>query len=314
MHGLSVVALGFLADANEAAPRAAAGTDAEALHDFRVAVRRLRSWVRAFDDELDGAVKKKQRRRLKRIARATNPGRDLHVQLEWLEAAKKTGGERRRAGAAWMAKYLSATAPAVQGGLRTAIERDFVRVFDALGDSLSGFDRDSDASLPAAIAERIEPYLLAVTTLLDRLHSIGDERASHKARIRVKRLRYLIEPLADTVEDADRLVERLKTLQDALGRVHDDHVLSHAMREALEGAAVVEARRAGAAALGKDLVIEVEDPATRLLGRLPRAGVLSLMRHLRDDLDDAFAASRAVWDAARDEIEMLAARLAVRPE
>lgn len=66
-RGVRVVALRLLDEANEAAPKVVAGDDDEALHDFRVAIRRLRSWTRAFGDELDDVVGKKSKRRLKAL-------------------------------------------------------------------------------------------------------------------------------------------------------------------------------------------------------------------------------------------------------
>ena len=54
--GARVLALGRLADAEEAAARLADPADAEALHDFRVAVRRLRSTLRLLAPALEGAL------------------------------------------------------------------------------------------------------------------------------------------------------------------------------------------------------------------------------------------------------------------
>src|SRR6478736_6161140 len=67
--------------------------DPDAVHDFRVAVRRLRSWLQLWGDELDVVVSRKQRRRIRELAHATGPARDLQVHLEWLrgEEASATG-------------------------------------------------------------------------------------------------------------------------------------------------------------------------------------------------------------------------------
>ena len=56
----------------------------EALHDFRVSVRRLRSWTRAFKPWLSDDLRRKDRRRFSGIAEATRTGRDTSVHLEWL--------------------------------------------------------------------------------------------------------------------------------------------------------------------------------------------------------------------------------------
>src|SRR5438034_4318112 len=72
--------------------------DVEALHDFRVAVRRLRSWLRAFKGPLRGSVSGRHRDTLRAVARATNAGRDAEVHVEWLRARAELFRGRRRRG------------------------------------------------------------------------------------------------------------------------------------------------------------------------------------------------------------------------
>src|SRR5262245_37209228 len=64
-----------------AAERVHDGGDAEALHAFRVAIRRLRSMLQAYRSPLGGNVRPKDRRRLRRLADATGPARDAEVQI-----------------------------------------------------------------------------------------------------------------------------------------------------------------------------------------------------------------------------------------
>jgi CHAD domain-containing protein len=59
------IARAFLDDAAAAAARLADAADAEALHDFRVAIRRLRVTVRTYP-ALRASVSKKLRRRLRK--------------------------------------------------------------------------------------------------------------------------------------------------------------------------------------------------------------------------------------------------------
>src|SRR3970282_2155054 len=58
--------------------------DEEALHGFRVALRRLRSWLRAFQSVFVGRVHGTSRRALRDLAHATNDVRDAEVLLAWL--------------------------------------------------------------------------------------------------------------------------------------------------------------------------------------------------------------------------------------
>src|SRR5688500_16079204 len=100
------VALDFLDQAAAARERLGDPADSEALHDFRVAIRRLRSTARAYPDELAGSVSRKAARRLRRIARATGASRDAEVQLEWLERQRPSLYSRHRPGAAWLLDRL----------------------------------------------------------------------------------------------------------------------------------------------------------------------------------------------------------------
>src|SRR5215831_9093429 len=51
------------------------GDEAKGLHDVRVAVRRLRSWLRAFECEIGDTLRKKTKKRLRKLAQASNPAR-----------------------------------------------------------------------------------------------------------------------------------------------------------------------------------------------------------------------------------------------
>src|SRR6267142_2251429 len=79
------IALTLLDAASAARERLTDANDAEALHDFRVAMRRLRSTLRAYQAQLDAVVPAKLRRRLRDLARATGEARDVEVQISWLE-------------------------------------------------------------------------------------------------------------------------------------------------------------------------------------------------------------------------------------
>jgi CHAD domain-containing protein len=112
------IALDFLAHAEAARHRLVDPADAEALHDFRVAVRRLRSTLAAYKPELAGSVGKREARRLRTAARGTNAGRDLEVQLAWLDVQRGRMYSRQRPGAAWLRARLAAAKPRAPWGRR----------------------------------------------------------------------------------------------------------------------------------------------------------------------------------------------------
>ncbi len=116
-RGVRLVAISLLEDAQKAAEKLsnlskelrdgdAAGNDA--LHDFRVAIRRLRSWTRAFKPWLRDDLRRKQRRRFSRIADTTRIARDASVHLEWLRKERSALSARQRVGQTWLSERLDA--------------------------------------------------------------------------------------------------------------------------------------------------------------------------------------------------------------
>jgi hypothetical protein len=68
---------------------------------------------------------------------------------------------------------------------------------------------------------------------LERVHEAANFKEGHRARISIKRLRYLLEPVARRASRARGLVARLKEAQDLLGTMHDMHVLSEEIASSL---------------------------------------------------------------------------------
>ena len=105
------LALKAVAAARAAERRLDDRSDPEALHDFRVAVRRLRSLLRAYKPQLESAVRQKDRRRLRDIQRATGGGREAEVALEWLTKQQRDLAPEHLAGLNWLSAKLLASKP-----------------------------------------------------------------------------------------------------------------------------------------------------------------------------------------------------------
>ena len=106
-EGVRRLAIAQLETAGAARARVASSADPEALHDYRVALRRLRSCLRSYRGQLASTVTGKSRRRLRGLARATNRSRDLEVHLKWLTAQQATASELERPGIAWLIARLA---------------------------------------------------------------------------------------------------------------------------------------------------------------------------------------------------------------
>jgi CHAD domain-containing protein len=199
----------------------------DAIHDFRVALRRLRSWLRAFDDELATTVRPKVGRRLKRIADATRTSRDCEVHIEWLQEFGKSRRGKYRNATDWLVADLESRKASSDLGLRDAVHKDLERTASQLADGLSRYivylDEPAD-SMAFQLAKLIRDHAIAAATCIAKIQSVGDRAEAHEARIAVKRLRYILEPVEGTIAGAESLIEDLSRLQDELGALHDAQI------------------------------------------------------------------------------------------
>ena len=70
---------------------------------------------------------------------------------------------------------------------------------------------------------------------LGRIQGAGDGEQAHRTRISLKRLRYLLEPIARGNRRVGALIRRFKEAQDLLGEHHDMHVFSSGIASFREG-------------------------------------------------------------------------------
>ena len=317
-RGIRLVALSFLDDASEAAGRLQTSRGADDLHDFRVAVRRLRSWIRAFNEELRD-LRKADLDRLKASAASTGSGRDLEVQLAWLSSAGKGLSIRRRRGAGWLSDHLASRKTESRDTIQKALTEKFEPARDALARRLSTFRHPvRTPAAPAMTLKEVIGYRLVTQSeqlgeALGHVRSPADEQLSHQARIMAKRLRYLLEPAAPNVRGGDAAVTKLRSLQDSLGAVHDLHVMAHIIREMLDASAASEARRASRSILPQ---VAGEGEAVAVLN-VPRADVVAVARRLNDDIEKHFSPVRDGWidghyEKFGEEIAVIARRLRAR--
>ena len=235
-RSVRIVALGHLADATAAHARLANQSDDEALHDFRVALRRLRSWERAFRPYLRDDLGKKLRGRLRDLARDTGASRDLEVHLAWLKEQRRSLGRRQRAGLDWLLDELESRKADADHVLAKDIDGRFTKLEGRLARALESYRerlrlrKDGRAApLPAfaeALAPRVRKAASDLETHLGHVRTERDVREGHESRISAKRLRYLLEPVMKIVPGAADLVDRLKSLQDLLGDLHDAQVFA----------------------------------------------------------------------------------------
>ena len=288
-----LIALGLLDDATEALARLGSGDDTEALHDFRVAIRRLRSTLRTYQTLLRGSIRKKQRNQLGDLARATNAGRDAEVQLGWLRGQVQRLTPRERTGLRWLEGRLEERVKDEYVVVDSRIRKDFTKVSQRLRRRLGVYEQEvrTDGEAPLTLAAVASTELrrdaAELTSRLEGVTSAEDAKTAHTARIAAKRVRYLLEPLAPLLPEtgAAALVRRLKGVQDRFGELADSHQFEEALASALGEAAGERARRVLAESLHAS---EGASPSTKRGGRDPRAGIIAVAKLVRARRDTVF--------------------------
>lgn len=278
---LRELAMVHLTAAAQARARLKNPDDGEALHDFRVALRRLRSLLRAYRPYAE-IVPKKLRKRLRRITRATNAARDAEVQLDWLRHARLP--TEARAAGAWLAGRLRRQHRAAYDALPDQAIEPFDRLQAGLRKVFKPVSvrRRASADFSSVTARALAEHAEVLTRAVSAVGSVRDEKAIHAARIEGKRLRYLIEPLVPAKPQARTLVRRLKAFQDRFGELCDLFVLARTIESAAGEQAVENVQlRVRQAWLGEP--VNTDDPAAN------EAGLLALVRCVRGDAERLYA-------------------------
>jgi CHAD domain-containing protein len=207
---------------DEVLRRAAAdvGED-EAIHDLRVACRRLEAGAHVNRALLPAKRRRAIRDAAKAIRRAFDQARDLEViaaevdDVPDLSPAFREGVRTAAAAssATQAARKLAAEPVKTLAGERGRLDEDAV------------LDRDSYAAAVAA-------DVIAFFGELNRLLPESTDEALHETRIAAKKLRYALEIGRPALPRLTTQVKRMKRLQDILGR-HQDAAVGLRWAEAL---------------------------------------------------------------------------------
>jgi CHAD domain-containing protein/CYTH domain-containing protein len=291
------IALGLLDQIGETLPRLDDPTDSEALHDFRVGVRRLRSALRTWRGPLGKSAKKKDRDRLRTLQNETGGGRDAEVALEWLEGQSASLRPAHKFGFSWLVQRLEDRKRSAMAHVRSAIRTRFLAIDEKLRERLSTLtltvhlDRDGPAeTFATALATTARQQADEIARRLVQVASVDEAEALHDIRICGKRMRYLLEPAKGALPEVAAVLKTCKKLQDLLGELNDGFVLRAELRQALEDAAVERARLLHALTLQP-----TDDRVQREMRRTERPGLLELTRRNEERIHALYARIERDW-------------------
>lgn len=234
----------------------------DALHQMRVACRRVRAVLTCFRREFDRGAMHHVRKELGWLVDVLGRERDLEVLCDHVGALVTRHQPEVAACEAWVGDSLARDLDAARGAARAGLCSDR---YDALVRALtdqSAWPPWADRSNLASGRElrrglRAEWARLQVAATAAR-HTRGSRRdeALHEVRKSAKRLRYAAEAVRPRFGDrAGRLAEAMAEVQDVLGRHHDEAVAREAVVR-LDRESSDEARRGGVGRILEELADE----------------------------------------------------------
>jgi len=202
------------------------------IHAVRVAARRLRALLHAFRPELDSRSVKQYRRELKVLTHDLEAAREADV-------ARCAIAQLAKEGAADIRSEADALHERVADEYLSALQRLRSRVAGASWRRrLSNLQRLSMRASLAPVND--EPAAIAIIRRVTRArrrlrlalcHAGKNARRLHRLRLKVKRVRYLLEDSGEKTPLAtDFELKSLQRLQDCLGDMHDEENLRESLR------------------------------------------------------------------------------------
>ena len=204
------------------------GDDPEAVHQARVATRRLRADLRTFRDLVEPNWSGIVREELRWLGGELGAVRDSEVLRDLVAGLARRLPAEDRASGLRVAARLEAVREAARRHLLSSLDSDrYLDLLESLLQASRAPELTEAAQEPCAA---VLPGLVEANWRRIRraVRELGDEPADeklHEVRILAKRLRYAAEAVTVAVDGYQRLAKDAAGLQDVLGR-HQDAVVA----------------------------------------------------------------------------------------
>lgn len=229
---------------------------AEALHDFRVAIRRVRTYLHLHQGEIKGT--RSLQRKLRKLMHASDEARDAEVWLALLDVLAEGSRRQEYEGIASIRKRLSNHLEEARVQAQSAIDEKY----PPLRHDLRSLTKELAHAHTAKTGKRNvlpEKQLSDLWCRLDAkfcsLLPDMDPVLAHRARLYTKRLRYFLESERDQLptNDLDEVFFLLKSIQTLLGEWRDAMLFGDWLTEAAAACCGGQARQMIRAALHDDV-------------------------------------------------------------
>lgn len=209
-------------------PGIVGGEDVEAVHQARVATRRLRAQLRMLRPVVNRQWADETRSELKWLAQCLGAVRDADVLYAELDEQQRTLPQVDRAAARVLSERVLAERREAHDRLVEELQSDRYRaLMDRLLDAtavppMRGRDHRADGSAESVLPELVAKRYRGLARRVSKLGEDPSDEALHEVRKQSKSLRYVAEASRPFVgSPAKRLARAAERLQDVLGEVHD---------------------------------------------------------------------------------------------
>ncbi len=216
-------------------PGARLGDDPEALHDLRVAGRRLDAILREFSDYLPDTLVR-MRPTLKKVLRALGEARDLDVALLELRSFSRRLAETAGDSLEPLRRHLDCERSGARNRMLSILDSRAVQTeFEKMTLALAEPTTVRAATPPVVGVEAISPLIRwrykKARKRADRLNKDSSMADYHAVRGRVKKLRYALESVAVIFgSPGAEMVRALRRWQERLGEQQDADVAGQRLR------------------------------------------------------------------------------------
>jgi CHAD domain-containing protein len=195
------------------------------LHNFRVSLHRVRSFLKSYEDCIKGA--KKHRQHFSDIMTLTRTDRDNEGYLVWLKARQEKADEVEREGIRYLLEQLSS-----DNHVKVEkVKKQFASADKKLGKAFSKKAKKTKATFARVTAQVLQDDSQDLQKRLAKIKKPEDDTALNDAHIAGENLRYTLELLE--TKTANALVTKLKELQQLAGTLQDLHVLGPKVQTSL---------------------------------------------------------------------------------
>lgn len=259
-------------------PLVIATGDPEAVHQSRVAIRRLRAACSLFADIIEDEGGPVFRAELKAVASGLGPARDLHVLFERVASAARTSEDNFSEMLDHLANLRNKAVASAQQLLATEPFQRFLFEFATWLETGEWLSRKGETGGDQPLSPFAARVLSQRRRKLRQVHSRMADLADadrHRLRIQAKKLRYASAFLMPLFSDKKAIKHRMNftnalgKLQDSLGELNDMVVASNGRAELFVDLDVITAARQ--ATQLEELLATAEKSRRTLLKRAEKA-------------------------------------------